>query len=242
MVDHAYQFSRHEQGELALYNPFEASWDTLPDRCVIMTHWHRAVSLEAHFRQHGFLVVTLARHPLDVLLSILQYAPCEGSLRWLEGSEGDERPIFHVPPLSEAFERYATGPRARALLAVSQQWWNALPCHRIRYEELIGDPRRELKRIERALGATPEVSFEDSIDACTFDRLKNPVTARHFWQGKAGVWRRLLPGPLARRIASAHREVFATLGYRCDPDESLDEATAAQNWTALTSKSAASAA
>jgi len=38
------------------------------------------------------------------------------------------------------------------------------------------------------------------------------------WRAMSGLWRRLIVPSLAHRIHSAHREVFGTLGYECDPD------------------------
>src|SRR5262245_65691843 len=75
LLDHVYGFSASDRGELPLYNPLEAPWPDLPARCVIMTHWRRAGPLPALLEEHGFRVVTLARDPLDVLISILHYAP-----------------------------------------------------------------------------------------------------------------------------------------------------------------------
>jgi hypothetical protein len=235
MLRDAYQFDRHEYGEMALYNPVEVPWSALPDRCVMMTHWHRVDPLVSLLEEHDFLVVTLARHPLDVLLSILQYSPCEGSLRWLEGLEGDERPIFRATPQSEEFQRYATGPRARALLAVSTQWWTAPGCHRIRYEDLVGHPQQSLFRLSRTLGVAPSVRFDEAVEVNRMGRLRTPATARHFWQGTPGLWRSLLAPDHAHRIARSHREVFSTLGYSCNPDLSMDDSTATRNWLSLTS-------
>lgn len=233
MLDHAYQFSSRANGELALYNPLEAPWAELPERCIIMTHWHRTEPLPSLLKEHQFNNLTLARHPMDVLISILQYAPCEGSLRWLEGQEGDERPIFGVAPESEEFIRYATSPRAQALLEVSAQWWSTAECHRIRYEELVRNPKRQLARIARTIGVAPTVSFDDTVIACTFERLRNPVTARHFWKGKPGLWRTLLTSQVAQRIGMAHSRVFSTLGYVCNPDRTLTSRRALQNWSRL---------
>ncbi|WP_406700204.1 sulfotransferase domain-containing protein [Singulisphaera sp. Ch08] len=239
MLNHAYQFNRHDHGELHLYNPFETPWSTLPDRCVMMTHWHRVEPLVSLLKEHRFVVVTLTRHPLDVLLSILQYSPCEGSLRWLEGMDGDERPIFHTTPQSEAFLRYATSSRAQALLAVSAQWWTAPGCHRIRYEELVQNPVQTLSRLARKLGAPPSVPFEEAVEANkleqlqTTERQRGQIPAKHFWQGKPGLWRSLLTADAAHQIAQAHSAVFSTLGYSCDPDVALDESTATRNWLRL---------
>lgn len=205
----------------------------------MMTHWHRVEPLVSLLKANQFKLVTLARHPLDVLLSILQYAPCGGSLRWLEGKDGDERPIFHTAPLSDAFLEYATSPRAQALLAVSAQWWTAPGCHRIRYEELVQNPEQTLCRLGKKLSAPPSVPFAESVEVNKLDRLQSTeqqrthLLARHFWQGKPGLWRSLLPAEAVHRIARAHSKVFATLGYTCSPDPSLDTATANRNWLTL---------
>jgi hypothetical protein len=198
-----------------------------------MSHWHQVEPLTALLNEHRFFQITLARHPLDVLISILQYAPCEGSLRWLDGEGGDERSIYGVAPESEEFIRYATSRRAQALLEVSAEWWSSQECHRIRYEDLVRHPRWQLGRIARRLGAMPEVGFEETVAACTFERLRNPVTARFVWKGKPGLWKTLLTRPVAQRIAAAHARVFAALGYACDPDRSLDSRRATQNWARL---------
>lgn len=239
MLNQAYQFDSHDNGELHLYNPHETPWSALPDRCVMMTHWHRVEPLVSLLKEHRFTLVTLARHPLDVLLSILQYAPCEGSLRWLEGMNGDERPIFHTSPQSEEFLRYATSPRAQALLDVSAQWWTAPGCHRIRYEELVQNPVQTLSQLARKFRVPPSVSIEDSVEANKLERLQSTerqrgqIPARHFWQGKPGLWKNLFSADAANRIAQAHGKVFSTLGYSCNPDPAMDESTAARNWLSL---------
>jgi len=233
MLNHAYQFSEHENGELALYDPFTAPWSALPERCIIMTHWPRVPELTELWRKHGFKVVTLCRHPLDVLISVLQYAPCGSSLRWLEGASGDERPIFGASPRSDSFLDYATGPRASALLSVSAEWWNHRGTHQVRYETLVQEPKRQLELIARAVGVPPLVSLDEAVEACTIERLRNPVTARHFWKGQPGLWRSLMTRETALRIASAHQSVFKTLDYTCNPDPALAQAQVESHWTSL---------
>jgi hypothetical protein len=233
MLDDVYQFSAHERGELPLYNPLEAPWSELPERCVIMTHWRRAGPITGLLEEHGFRIVTLARHPLDALISILHYAPCGASLRWMEGEGGGEQSIFHVSPRSETFLDYATGPRARALLSVSPEWWSAPGSLRVRYEELVRDPLGQLRRLTRPLERVPRRRLAEAIAANTLQRLRTPETGPHFWKGEPGLWRRLLTASEARRIEAAHRDVFQALGYTCDPDETLDAAQADAHWAAL---------
>jgi len=233
MLDHAYQCSQLDHGEYLLFNPLEIPWLNLPRRCILMSHWNRNEPLPTLLKEHQFATFTLARHPLDVLISILLYAPSEGSLRWLNGREGDERSIYGAAPDSEAFLEYAVSTRARALLEVSAEWWSDRTCQQIRYEDLVRNPRKQLSRIARILGVRPSTPFDLTIRSCTFEVLRNPISSRHVWKGKPGLWRTLLTRPVALRIAKAHAKIFSTLGYICNPDRNLNYRRASQNWSRL---------
>ena len=87
----------------------------------------------------------LARHPLDVLVSILHFASHEPqTARWLDGEGGDESSILGAEPASAAFLASATGPRARALLAVTPEWWPHGGVA-VRYEDAVGSPEAALE-------------------------------------------------------------------------------------------------
>jgi len=59
------------------------------------------------------------------------------------------------------------------------------------------------------------------------------ATNNHFWQGRPGLWRHLLPAAEARAIAAAHADIFTALGFDCDPDPALDALAADRNWVRL---------
>src|SRR5207244_3963213 len=131
--------------------------------------------------------------------------------------------IYGAMPCSEAFLSYATGPRAAALLAVSAAWWQVpgmLPVH---YEDLVRDTVKELQRLTAALGREPKIPLADAVAAATLPKMRAVSKSHHhFWVGKFDLWKSLLPASQARRIAAAHPEVFATLGYPCDPSPTLE--------------------
>ena len=180
-------------------------------------------------------MAVLARHPLDVLVSVLQFAPHEPQTRcWLGGEGGDEAAILGRSPCSPEFLHYATGPRASALLSVGREWWWAPGCVRFRYESLVDRPEAELGRGCDRLGGVRPGTIAGAVDANTMDALHRSSRNRHYWQGKPGLWRSLIPARLALQIADAHRPTFRALGYRCDPDESLEESRAEVNWARLT--------
>jgi hypothetical protein len=222
----------------AVHTPSEVDWDGLPCECLLGLHWHPVPSFLDRLARHGFRPVVLARHPLDVLVSILHFAlhhaGGDATQRWLEGEAGNERPIFAAMPRSTAFLDYATGKRAQTLLSVSHDWWHVWGCVRVRYEDLVRDPGAALAGLAGALGVPLRRPVADAVEATTLARLRAFTGSRaHFWQGKPGLWRQLLPAAEARHVATAHAACFADLGYLCDPDPDLDAAGADANWLRL---------
>jgi hypothetical protein len=216
---------------IAVHNPRDLDWDQLPPECVLQMHWHPIPSFLSRLEKGGFRVVVMARHPLDVLISILHFSLHEPTARWLEGEDGNERPIYGAMPRSSAFLRYATGKRSRILLSVTPEWWSLPGAIQIRYEALLHDQQGELERLVRDIGGEPRQSLAGALGATTIPRLR--VMAQndhHFWQGKAGLWKKFLPVREAVEIARAHVSVFDTLGYTCDPDLELVDVQADLNW------------
>ena len=187
--------------ETAAHRPGDVAWEELPERCVLQLHWRRTRELVELFDGHGFKVVVLARDPLDVLVSILHFAPQEPqTAEWLDGEAGDESTILGVEPGSAAFRAYALGPRAAALLSVTPEWW-AHADARVRYEKLVADTAGVLGGLVKALGAEPLVPVSEAAASVRFADLQREATNGHFWQGRAGVGRELIPPELAREIA-----------------------------------------
>ncbi len=221
--------------DFAVHNPDDLDWAGLPEACVVQLHWRRTAAFVDRLRRHDFRVIVLARHPLDVLVSILHFALHDRSTgRWLEGEAGDEQPICGAMPCSAAFARYAAGPRAAALLAVTAEWWGAPGCCCVRYEDLVAEPVGELTRLGEALELPPHMPVTDAVAATTMPRLRTLTQCdHHFWKGQPGHWKRLLPTAVARAIAHAHPGSFAPLGYVCDPDPDLDVERADAHWLDL---------
>jgi hypothetical protein len=178
-------------------------------------------------------VVVPARGPLDALLSILQFAPHEPeTARWLDGLHGDESSIVGVAPTSEAFLRYATGPRAKALLDVSPRWWDHA-VYAVRYVDLVEDPVGRLTELASAVGAPTVRSPSEAVEAASFQRLAAEANNRHFWRGRPGQWRELLPAHIVAPILSAHRDLMRRLELTAEPDPTLTTHEALARWEAL---------
>ena len=221
--------SLYELEERSVHDAGDLDWDALPDRVVVQLHANRTPELEQQLERHGFRVGVLARHPLDVLISILHFARHEPqTANWLGGAHGDERKILDATPTSRAFIRYATSKRATALLAITPQWWDRADVQ-IRYEDLLANTHRELELIAEALDEEPVKSYDEVLAEVNFGTLQSEAQNVHFWRGSSGSWQELLTIPVARKLVDAHADVLGKLGYLAFPDER----TARARWSDL---------
>jgi hypothetical protein len=220
---------------LSPVNVPNVNWSALPPSCVMILHWRREATLVDLLRRHRFHVLSLARHPLDVLVSILHYTLREPTSGWLQHEAGGEREILGLSPCSDGFIDYAAGPRAAALLAVTTEWWYDPHCRRLRYEDMMRDANDVMQRLVADLGVPCRYPIAEAVAETTLARLRDhfPERAYHFWHGQPELWKVLFPAALAARIADAHRECLATLGYGCDGDPSLTVAQAEATWREL---------
>lgn len=209
-------------------------WGRLPEEVVHQMHWSRTPEFLAKLSEHGFRVVTLARHPLDALISVLHFAWYDrGTAGWLLGRGGDELGLRGAMPRCRPFLDYAAGPRAAALLSVTCDWWQQDGVGSVRYEDLARDTAGVLATLGETLGPPRCDSVADVVAANGIDKLRTLSQTNHFWQGKPGLWRDLLPAAEARELAEALRPVTARLGYEIDPDPALDAAAADCNWLGM---------
>lgn len=204
-----------------------------PPEVIHQVHWRRSPEFVEQLHEHGFRVVTLARHPFDVLISVLHFCRHDSSTaNWLLGQGGDELGLLDATPRSQAFLDYATGPRAAALLAVTADWWGQPDVLSVRYEDVVADPVGQLQALAPALGPPRCESIDDVVAACSLGELRKTVTNHHYWQGQPGLWRSLLTSVEVAAIAPVLRPVVDHLRYSCDlPASTADEADAA--WARL---------
>ena len=209
----------------------DADWNELPAEVVLQIHWRREPGFVAKLAEHGFRVVTVARHPLDVLISILHFCVYESeSEHWLLGAGGTEAEIYSTMPRSRAFIEYAKGPRAAELLAVTPDWWGQPGVLKLRYEDCVRDTDGELQKLETAFGPVRASSREAVIEKCSLGQLRKEAINNHFWKGSPGLWKLLLPANEAREIASTLANAMTPFGYVCDPDPNLSDLEADRNW------------
>ena len=220
--------------ERAVHTPRELDWSRIPERCVVQLHWPAVPELRRLLDEHAFSVCVLVRHPLDTLISILHFAAHEPqTARWLDGAHGDERAIIGAEPCSDAFLRYATGRRARALIGITPEWWTPRAIARVRFEDLIRRPTDELERIATRSGVEPVIGPAQAVQAVSFARMQQEGGNEHFWQGRPALWRELLPLPYAHELARPYRVHADRFDYDLSPDPALTLDEARRSWQAV---------
>ena len=180
----------------------------------------------------------MSRNPLDVLMSILHFSINERQTnRWLDGAHGTEDAIRGHSPCSEAFYRYATGPRAAALLSVSSDWVRLGLGTAIRYEDLLDRPLAVFDKLCHEFNVSSVHSrWAFALRKNSFENLKKRSKNVHFWMGRINLWKLLLPPDAARHIFEAHRNIFDDLRYSCSFDYRLTLAESNRNWEKISSQ------
>jgi hypothetical protein len=216
--------------QIAVHNYIEL--ESIPDRCIVQLHWYREPNFQRFLGDRSFKVLVLARHPLDVLVSMLNFIRHEPlTARWLEGNAEIPKTLVGQAPTSEDFLNYAMSWGTENLLGVSYQWWHDLGAIKVRYEELVRQPNGALLNLARAFdpAARDENGAIDRFSLPFFQKLPN----KHGWQGRPGLWRQLIVYSDARAIYRRHKRIFDVMGYSVRP-YLLTRAAALQHWKELT--------
>lgn len=215
--------------EIAVHNYRDVP--SLPPKCVFQLHWYREANFQRFLADNSFRVITLARHPLDVLVSVLHFVRHEPQTsQWLEGNCAIPSALAGKSAASSEFLEYATSFGAENLLSVSYQWWHEPSAIKLRYEDLLADTAGELSRLAEQLGED-EQAIVNAVSGNGFE-LFQALPNRHGWQGRAGLWRKLVPFDMAEQIRRRHARLFDILGYGLDRT-TLTSDEAERHWQAL---------
>ena len=79
--------------EIETFTLRDDDWTRVSGPCILQVHIRREPVVEARFEREGFRLLTLTRHPFDVLVSILRFAAFANTANWLLGTGGDERAL-----------------------------------------------------------------------------------------------------------------------------------------------------
>jgi FkbM family methyltransferase len=227
LLSELYELDSH-----AIHRPDELLWSELSTDCIVQIHWHAEEDFISRLEEHEFKYVTISRHPLDVLLSILHFCRHEPETAlWLDGDGGDESSILKASPSSLDFRNYITSERARALLSITPEWADLSESVVIRYERLVHSPTEELDLVAEQFGGFRK-SIEEVLENSSEERLRSLSNNHHYWQGKPGLWTELLSKTTVKETYEFHKKVFESLGY-AKPSNFASEADSASRWKKL---------
>jgi hypothetical protein len=206
----------------------------LPPRCTLQIHWYREPVLQALLHENDFQIVVIARHPLDVLVSVLHFIQFEPkTARWLEGNVEIPKEMAGSTSVSDVFKKYTLSWGAENLLSISYQWWHDPKSIRIRYEDLVANQSAEFRKLIENL-RLPSNALEKILAQMNL-RYFQSMANHHGWQGQPGLWKLLIPGDTAWQIYKRHQRVFETLGYG-PPRSTTTPEEALANWEKLRAK------
>lgn len=216
--------------EIAVHNYLDIQ-EQLPDRCFLQIHWYREPNFQTWLAANKFRTLCVARHPLDILLSVMHYIRYEpDTAKWLGGNVDIPSQLLSASPASKAFLDYAIGDGAENLLSISYQWWRDARTHQLRYEDCVADPMGVLGREVELYGGQAE-NVAPWLQHLSIENMR-ATPNRHGWQGCAGLYKQLIPTLNAYKIYKRHKRLFDTLGYRIDP-YLLGVRKAEQNWSVM---------
>lgn len=217
--------------EVAEHRPGDFAWSSLPEDVVLQLHWRPTPEFRGLLQEHGFSVITIVRHPLDVLISILHFCRHEpATAQWLDGEGGSEALLVGRDPLSAELLEYATSDRFRRLLGVSTSWV-PLAAGWLRYEDLVSEPEKSLQ----ALASSVDIDADGervhaALASKTLDIMKPTAGNQHYWQGQPGLWRTLLPADRVEQIRPAVATFAEAFSYDLEPDPQTTEASSRERW------------
>jgi hypothetical protein len=216
--------------------------DPLPPACVIQIHTYRSDWALSWLGERDVSVIATARHPLDILISVLQFARRRSDpQRWLGGACRVPADTTRLAPEDAEAVAFMAGAGAANLLAVSAQWWREDASgplggrrggvvDRIRYEDALADPRLRLARTFVRLGTTATGDIDGALGKYSVEFFAQQ--RHHGWIGQAGAYRRFLTARTCEQLRRVHAAYFDRIGYDIDPDPRLTAEVAAANYRA----------
>jgi len=197
-------------------------------RWVALQHYYPRPDVLAWKRRHQDVrIVTMMRHPGDVLVSLWHmlrnksYDPDRdlglSTMLMLNGNQMGQHTVQYVK------EDFFHG------LYISLDWMNTGASLVVRYEDLWRDPAGTLTQLTDRISPVPQNRIESAVDLCDISMLRKlhgDPQGKMFRKGGPGNWRHELPDSILDVFR--HREpypaLFEALGYTLDPLDPLIDA------------------
>lgn len=199
----------------------------LGDSWIVLEHYYPTIDFIEWALDEGVVVITLTRHPLDVLVSLRYF------LRGVKAA-GDV-----VPPhqqglaneegqMGKATKEYLRNSFIYDLL-VTASWQHFTP-YVVRYEDLISSPVATIRHLTNQISPLPMKTVQRSVALCEISLMRrwnakmDKTLAYHLRHGKTGDWTQEVP----EEIVTMFREdaVFCSVldgwGYSLEKDQKTE--------------------
>jgi hypothetical protein len=207
------------------FNP--ATADLMGPSWVSHQHFYPSPALLDWVRRSGVRLITMIRHPADVLISLYHHlhhfktpALDQARLRSMLHSDFDRTPILPAHP-AEPFSWE---------LGCSVAWMETGQVALVRYEDLWRDPAETLRLLVARFSTVDADRIDMAIEQCSMDLLRT-LAGPHggfFRAGRVGDWRKALRSEIVHDFGTVapYPEIFTRLGYTLDPADPLIDAPA----------------
>jgi hypothetical protein len=186
----------------------------LPEGLVLQVHAsYQDNGFKQFIQENNLKVVTVARHPLDVLISMLRFVQVESSpLQWLDGTVGVET-LYGVDPSQKKFIDWCLGEGAEQLLKISYDWAKLGQAYVVRYEDMLADPTKQMKGLLAGLGVKASSSdVRESLERFSPDFFKN-LSSHHGWRATKDNWKNFFTKSDAQKIYKKYAKIFDYFHY-----------------------------
>lgn len=191
---------------------------------ILRTHTHPEHKLFRRLEEeqcpHVLGIMTICRHPLDVMLSQLNYAATLDDARFFKDQQikpveaiiADGEIAFYIDAFIEAGGAPAFKARCISIESFYRAWWAkaaAGPALHLRYEDMIVDRPAAVQQVAGFLnveGIDPEAIVERIEKA-------SQINGQFYWRKTAYNFRQLLEPNDIARFESGFADTLAALGY-----------------------------
>lgn len=199
----------------------------LGDSWIVWEHYYPSKDFIDWARIEGVVLITLTRHPLDVLVSLwhfLHNAKANGeSLPAHQQALADEE-----GEMGEATKEYIRNPFIFDLL-VTASWQHFTPLV-VRYEDLISSPVATIRQLTNQFSPLPLQTIQRAVALCEISLMRrwnqkfDKTLAYHLRRGKSGDWTQEVPEDIVAifREHPVLRSVLDAWGYSLEGNQKTE--------------------
>ena len=166
--------------------------------------------------------LTVCRHPLDILLSAINYlgllenSRCfkDGLIKSVDEICRDNEIDYYVDSFIENDGVLAYKDMCGAWSKYQLEWDEygmTIKYLKLRYEDMVHDPRATVKQLYGFVGRPWTQEAIDTLIAAAEE--KTSLNGRFFWRKRAYNYKTMLPASTVRRFCRAYEEELNYLGY-----------------------------